>query len=47
MAASQWQHPVYDALYLITARRTSSTLLTLDKALAELAGKLDIAVAMN
>ena len=45
--ASQWQHPVSDALYLITARRTSSTLLTLDKALAELAGKLDIAVVMN
>jgi predicted nucleic acid-binding protein len=45
--ASRWHHPVYDALYLVTARRTSSTLLTLDTALAELARKLDIAVAVT
>ncbi len=45
--ASRWQHPVYDTLYLVTARRTSSALLTFDKALAELAGKLDIAVITN
>jgi predicted nucleic acid-binding protein len=42
--ASQHQHPVYDALYLVTARRTSSSLLTLDKTLANLASRLDIAV---
>jgi predicted nucleic acid-binding protein len=47
MLASQWQHPVHDVLYLITARRTSSTLLTLDTVLAELAGRLDIAVVTN
>ena len=45
--ALQRQHPVYDVLYLITARRTSSTLMTLDKALADLAGRLDIPVVTN
>ncbi|MFZ4855589.1 MAG: type II toxin-antitoxin system VapC family toxin [Desulfuromonadaceae bacterium] len=37
-------HPVYDALYLILARRTNATLLTLDRRLAALAGLLEIKV---
>jgi predicted nucleic acid-binding protein len=44
LLASQLRHPVYDALYLVTARRTGSTLLTYDKALAEAARKLGIDV---
>ncbi|MFI4970009.1 MAG: type II toxin-antitoxin system VapC family toxin [Lysobacterales bacterium] len=43
--ASHLRHPVYDALYLVTARRTGSALLTFDKKLAALAQKLDIALA--
>jgi len=35
-------HPVYDALYLILARRHNGVLATLDKRLAELASKLHI-----
>jgi predicted nucleic acid-binding protein len=45
--ASQLRHPVYDSLYLVAARRTGSTLLTFDKALAEMARKLDIDVATD
>jgi predicted nucleic acid-binding protein len=37
-------HPVCDALYLILARRTNSTVLTLDRRLAALAGLLEIKV---
>lgn len=37
-------HPVYDALYLVLARRNDATLLTLDKRLATLAGQLEIDV---
>jgi predicted nucleic acid-binding protein len=37
-------HPVYDALYLVLARRNDATLLTLDKRLAALAGQLEIDV---
>jgi predicted nucleic acid-binding protein len=37
-------HPVYDALYLVLARRTNATLLTLDRRLAALAGQLEIGV---
>jgi predicted nucleic acid-binding protein len=44
LLAAQLRHPVYDALYLVTARRTGSALLTFDKALAALARKLDIDV---
>jgi predicted nucleic acid-binding protein len=47
LLASQLRHPVYDSLYLVTARRTGSTLLTFDKALAEIARKLDIDVATD
>lgn len=35
-------HPVYDALYLILARRTNATILTMDCRLATLAGQLEI-----
>ena len=37
-------HPVYDTLYLVLARRNNATLLTLDRRLAALAGKLEIEV---
>jgi predicted nucleic acid-binding protein len=37
-------HPVYDALYLVLARRTNATILTLDRRLAALAGQLEIKV---
>jgi predicted nucleic acid-binding protein len=37
-------HPVYDALYLVVARRTNATILTMDRRLAALAGQLEIAV---
>jgi predicted nucleic acid-binding protein len=45
LVAAQLRHPVYDALYLVTARRTGSTLMTADKALADLARKLGVDVA--
>jgi len=35
-------HPVYDALYLVLARRNNAAILTLDHRLAELARKLEI-----
>jgi predicted nucleic acid-binding protein len=47
LLASQLRHPVYDSLYLVTARRTGSTLLTFDKALADVARKLNINVEMG
>ena len=37
-------HPVYDALYLVLARRNNAVLLTLDRRLAALAAKLEIEV---
>lgn len=37
-------HPVYDALYLVLARRTNATLLTMDRRLAALAEQLEIDV---
>jgi predicted nucleic acid-binding protein len=42
--ACRHQHPVYDALYLILARRTNATILTMDRRLADLAGSLEIKV---
>lgn len=39
-------HPVYDALYLVLARRNNATLLTLDRRLAELAVRLEIEVVI-
>jgi predicted nucleic acid-binding protein len=47
LLASQLKHPVYDSLYLVAARRTGSTLLTFDKALAQLARKLKIDVEVD
>lgn len=40
-------HPVYDALYLVLARRTNATILTMDRRLAALAGQLEIRVVMR
>ncbi len=37
-------HPVYDTIYLILARRTNATILTMDRRLAALAGQLEIKV---
>ena len=39
------QHPVYDALYLVVARRNSATMLTVDRRLRSLAATLQIAAA--
>jgi len=39
-------HPMYDALYLVLARRHNATLLTLDRRMAELARKLEIEVVI-
>lgn len=39
------QHPVYDALYLVVARRNSATILTVDRRLGSLASTLQISVA--
>lgn len=39
------QHPVYDALYLVLARRHNGVLATLDKRMVELATKLHIKLA--
>ena len=47
LLASQLRHPVYDSLYLVTARRTGSTLLTFDKALVAVARKLNIDVEIG
>lgn len=38
-------HPVYDALYLVLARRNNAVLATLDRRLTDLATKLQIRVA--
>lgn len=38
-------HPVYDALYLVLARRNNAVLATLDKRLADLATKLHIKIS--
>lgn len=35
-------HPVYDILYLITARRNNATLLTMDKKLIKIAAKCSV-----
>lgn len=40
-------HPVYDALYLVLARRNNATLLTMDRRLAALAGALEIEVVLS
>lgn len=40
------QHPAYDLIYAILARRTGSALLTCDRRLAELASELGIPLAL-
>lgn len=42
--AVRHQHPFYDALYLVLARRHAAALLTIDKRLAVLAHSLEIQV---
>lgn len=44
--AVRHQHPFYDTLYLVLARRHAATLLTIDKRLAALANSLEIQFAM-
>lgn len=44
--ACRHRHPVYDALYLVLARRNNAHLLTLDRRLAALARELEIAVVI-
>ena len=36
VTAAEYNHPIYDALYLVTARRTGTTVCTLDRRLATL-----------
>lgn len=40
------QHPAYDLIYAILARRTGSALLTCDRRLANLAQELGIPLAL-
>lgn len=42
--ACRRRHPVYDALYLILARRSNAAILTMDQRLAALATQLEISV---
>jgi len=42
--ACRHRHPVYDALYLVLARRNNASILTMDRRLAALAEQLEIAV---
>jgi predicted nucleic acid-binding protein len=42
--ACQLHHPVYDALYLVCARRKDASLITLDKKMYEFAKKLSIKI---
>lgn len=44
--AVRHQHPFYDTLYLVLARRHAATLLTTDKRLVALANSLEIQVVM-
>jgi len=44
IVAADSKHPVYDALYAVTARRKAASIMTSDKRLAALAGRLGIAV---
>lgn len=41
-ASFQTEHPVYDSMYLILARRNNATLLTRDKKMNQLAAKLAV-----
>lgn len=44
--AAAFTHPVYDALYLVTARRSGATICTRDRRLAELAAATRVPVAL-
>lgn len=44
--ACRHSHPIYDALYLVLARRNNAVLLTLDHRLAALAGQLEIEIVI-
>lgn len=44
--AVRHQHPFYDTLYLVLARRHTATLLTIDTRLAALANSLEIPVVI-
>ena len=43
--STQHQHPVYDSLYLVVARRNSATILTVDRRLRSLASTLQIDIS--
>jgi len=43
--AARHKHPVYDVLYVLLARRNGAALATMDKRLAALARRLEVAVA--
>lgn len=43
--STRHQHPVYDSLYLVVARRNSATILTVDRRLRSLATTLQIDVS--
>lgn len=40
-------HPMYDAMYLVLARRNNAIILTMDRRLAALAEKLEIEVVLS
>lgn len=42
--STKHQHPVYDALYIVVARRNNATILTVDQRLASLASTLEMGV---
>ena len=44
--AAAYDHPVYDALYVITARRTGATVCTLDRRLASLLEEVRVSVEL-
>ena len=35
----QWNHPVYDSMYIVLARRNDAILVSIDKRMRDLAGK--------
>jgi predicted nucleic acid-binding protein len=47
IAACGSRHPVYDLLYIVTARRTGTVLLSTDKRLNALAQKMEIPLAVK
>lgn len=45
--AHAWSHPVYDAVYIVLARRNAASLITMDTRLRSLASSLQISVLDN